>query len=84
MTDNDASAAREEKLAVLRRATIRLIAGIVALHGTALAIFYFAGIAHRDPTTRNTFVVVWMVATAIVVAFLLRKVRQARYVPRRR
>jgi hypothetical protein len=87
MTEDDVSsdsAARTAKIAVLRKATINLVAGIVALDATAMAIYYLAGIPHRDPTTRNTFVVIWMVATALVVAFLLRKVRQARFVPPRR
>ena len=79
---NDPS--REERIATLRRATMRLVLGIVALHGTALAIYFGAGIAHRSPTLHNEFVIVWMIATAILVAFLLRKVRQARFVPPRR
>lgn len=76
MTDiNDPRAIRR---AALRKATLGLVLGVVALDAVALLIYYVGGIAHASTQTRNTFVVVWTVATAIVVAVLLKRVRAAR------
>jgi hypothetical protein len=68
---------------MLRRATLQLFIGIVALHAVAIAVFYLSGIATGPERTRTIFVAVWTAATAITVAVLLRRVRQARFLTRR-
>ena len=76
MTDlNEPRAARR---AALRKATLRLVLGVIALDAVALLIYYAGGIVHASTQTRNVFVVVWTVATALVVAVLLKRVRAAR------
>ena len=70
---------RAGRRAALRRATLQLIVGVVALDAVALAIYYLGGIDHASVNTRQTFVVVWTVATAITVAVLLKRVRTARF-----
>ena len=77
MTDiNDPRAIRR---AALRKATLNLLLGVVALDAVALLIYYAGGVAHASTQTRNIFVVVWTVATAVTVAVLLKKVRTARF-----
>lgn len=78
--ENPEKAARR---ATLRRATLQLVMGVVVLDAIAMAIFYFGGIEHGPEKTRTIFVIIWTFATALVVAFLLRRVRAARYVTRR-
>jgi hypothetical protein len=78
--------ARESRRAALRRATVHLVLGVVILDAVAMGAFYAFGIGHGPERTRTIFVIVWTLATAIVVAFLLRRVRMARlsgYSPRR-
>jgi hypothetical protein len=69
---------RAVRRAALREATLRLVIGVVLLDAVVLALYYLAGIAHAPPRTRMIFSVTWTVATAIVVAILLRRVRAAR------
>jgi hypothetical protein len=73
---------RVVRRAALRRATLRLVIGVVALDGVAMAVYFLAGVQHASGQTRMYFTVTWTVATALVVAFLLKKVRAARYVRR--
>jgi predicted RND superfamily exporter protein len=68
--------------APVRRATLRLILGVVVLDAVAMAIYYLSGIAHATIATRQIFVVVWTVATALTVAVLLKRVRTARFANR--
>jgi hypothetical protein len=75
-TPNDPRAIRR---AAVRRATLHLVLGVVALDAVALAIYYLGGIATASVNTRQIFVVVWTVATAITVAVLLKRVRTARF-----
>jgi hypothetical protein len=75
---------RAVRRAALRRATLQLVAGVVALDAVALAIYYLGGIANASVSTRQTFVVIWTVATAITVAVLLKRVRTARFATRTR
>lgn len=70
---------RAAKRAEIRRATLRLILAVVALHSVALAVYYLADMAHAASRTRMTFTVVWTFATALTVALLLKRVRQARF-----
>ena len=62
----------------MRRATLNLVGAVLLLDGAALAVYYLADIVHRPRQTQMIFTVVWTFATAIVVAFLLRRVRLLR------
>jgi len=81
VTSSDPRAVRR---AALRRATLHLVAGVVALDAVAMAIYYLGGIDRAAVSTRQTFVVIWTVATAITVAVLLKRVRTARFASRSR
>ncbi|MDQ6633322.1 MAG: hypothetical protein M3Z10_01020, partial [Gemmatimonadota bacterium] len=72
MSSSDPRAVRR---AALRRATLHLVAGVVALDAVALAIYYLGGVDRAAVSTRQMFVVIWTVATAITVAVLLKRVR---------
>jgi hypothetical protein len=73
------SEARKAQRAVLRRATLELVAAVLALDAVAIAIWYLA-IAHAAERTKSIYVGVWTISTALVVAFFLKRVRKARYV----
>jgi hypothetical protein len=62
---------------------LQLVGGVLALDAVAMALYYFAGIGHASYRTRMIFVVTWSVATALTVAFLLRRVRVVRMANRR-
>ena len=74
---------RAAQRASLRRAVLRLVIGVVVLDAVALAIYYLAGIDHAPSRTQTTFVITWSVVTAVLVAFLLRRVRAVRFANRR-
>ena len=76
MTDEQAVA---ERRAALRTATLQLVVGVVALDAVALAIYYFGGVEHGSAQAKQIFTGVWVVATAVTVAFLLKRVRAVRY-----
>jgi hypothetical protein len=80
--DSSADETRADRRAALRRATLHLVLGVVVLDAAALGLFYALGIASGPERTRTVFVAMWTFATAITVAFLLRRVRQARYLNR--
>lgn len=67
----------------MRRATLQLLLGVVALDALAMTVYFFGGIQHGTQTKRTYFTVVWTVATALVVATLLKRVRAARFAGRR-
>ncbi|MEO6526483.1 MAG: hypothetical protein ABIP93_07655 [Gemmatimonadaceae bacterium] len=75
---------RAAQRATLRRAVLHLVFGVLLLDAVALSAYYLAGIEQGPPKMRTIYVVVWTVATAIVVAFLLRRVRLARFAGRMR
>jgi len=62
----------------MRRTTLQLVLGVVALDAVAIGIYYLVDMAHQVRQTQIVFVSVWTAATAITVAFLLRRVRVAR------
>jgi hypothetical protein len=62
----------------MRKAVAQLIGGILLLDAVALSVWYGAGISHARYNTRMTFTIVWTIATALTVAFLLRRVRRIR------
>ena len=70
--------------AAMRKATLQLVLGVVLLDAVALGIYYLGGIEHGSTQAKNIFTGVWLVATAITVAFLLRRVRALRYATPRR
>ncbi len=74
---------RAPQRAALRRAVLNLVIAVVVLDAIAMAIFYLTGIVHGPERTRWLFVIAWSIATAIVVAVLLRRVRAVRLANRR-
>ena len=71
-----------ERRAALRRTTLHLVLGVIALDAVALGIYYLGGIEHAAPRTRTIFVAIWTAATALTVAVLLRRVRRSRSIGR--
>jgi type VI protein secretion system component VasK len=71
-----------ERRAALRAATLHLVLGVVALDAVALLLYYGLDLAPGPNRTRTIFVAIWTFATAITVAFLLKRVRQARFITR--
>lgn len=66
------------KRAAMRRATLQLILGVGLLHGAAILTWY-AAIIHSPQRTKNIYVWIWLIATAFVVAILLKRVRRVRH-----
>jgi hypothetical protein len=62
----------------MRKAVFHLVLGVVVLHSVALGIYHLAGIERSSAQTRQIFTVVWLMATAITVAVLLKRVRRLR------
>jgi hypothetical protein len=79
MTDSSADDPRAARRAALRKATLQLVLGVVVLDAVALGIYYLGGIEHGSAQTKQIFTWVWLVITAITVAFLLKRVRAIRY-----
>ena len=74
---------RAAQRASLRRAVLHLVLGVAVLDAVAMLAYYVAGIEHASYRTRMLFVITWSVATALTVAFLLRRVRAVRLANRR-
>jgi hypothetical protein len=70
---------RATRRAAMRKATLNLVLGVVILDAVAMGLYYGLDIAHGPERTRTIFVALWTFATAITVAFLLRRVRAIRY-----
>ncbi len=62
----------------MRKAVFQLVLGIMVLDAVALGVYYFGGIEHGTTQSKQIFTAVWVVATAVTVAFLLRRVRLIR------
>jgi hypothetical protein len=62
----------------LRSAVLRLAISVVVLHAIAITIYYVADIALRPPSTRNAYLIVWMILTLAVVLPSLHRIRLAR------
>jgi heme/copper-type cytochrome/quinol oxidase subunit 4 len=71
-----------ERRRALRTATLHLVIGVATVHAVAFALFYLLHIEAGPERTRTIFIAVWTFATAITVAFLLRRVRMARMITR--
>ena len=70
---------RAVKRAALRMATMRLIVAVVILDAVALGTYYLGGIDQGSVLAKQVFTGVWLVATAMTVAILLKRVRAIRY-----
>jgi len=64
--------------AELRRLLLMLVASIVVLDGLIIGGYYLLHINLRSVKTQETFVAVWVVLTLLVVATMMKKIRQAR------
>ncbi len=67
----------------LQRAFARLVGGIVALDIVAIGIFEWGHVPERGPAMVQRYVVGWTVASALVAAWGLYQVKQARRAWRR-
>lgn len=75
---------RAGQRAALRKAVLQLVAGVVVLDALAVGIWYLGGVSHASPRAMQIFIGTWLVATAITVAVLLRRVRLVRHASWRR
>jgi hypothetical protein len=75
---------RAAQRASLRRAVLHLVIGVIVLDAIAMGIYYVAGIPHAARRTQMIFVVTWSIATALTVAYLLRRLRAVRFAGGRR
>lgn len=62
----------------MRRALFLLVGSVVALDAVVLALYVGLGIASKPSEWRTGFVVVWIVATGVVVGFGMKRLREAR------
>jgi hypothetical protein len=60
------------------------VIGVIVLDAIAMGIYYLAGIPHAARRTQMIFVVTWSIATALTVAYLLRRLRAVRFAGGRR
>ncbi len=67
-----------ERRLAMRKAVFQLVLGVIVLDAAALGVYYFGGIERGTTQAKQIFTGVWVVATAITVAFLLRRVRLIR------
>ena len=79
MTEPVTDDPRATRRAALRKATLQLVLGVVVLDVVALGFYYLGGIEHGSTQTKQIFTAVWVVATAITVAVLLKRVRMIRF-----
>ena len=70
---------RAAKRAALRVATLHLVVAVMVLDAVALGIYYLGGIDEGSVLAKQVFTGVWLVATAVTVAILLKRVRAIRY-----
>ncbi|MGH7622525.1 MAG: hypothetical protein ACREMU_09325 [Gemmatimonadaceae bacterium] len=64
--------------AELRRLLLILVATVVVLDGLIIGAYYALHINLRSAKTQGTFVAVWVVLTLLIVATMMKKIRQAR------
>lgn len=63
---------------VMKKYLLRLVIAVVALDTAVIALYYALRIGERPERTQETFVAVWVVVTLLIVATLMKKIRQAR------
>ena len=74
---------RDVPRTTVKQALQQLVLGILGFDAIVLSVWYLTGMERAAPDARTRFAVVWMFATALIVAFLLRRVRRARMMPLR-
>jgi hypothetical protein len=57
---------------------LRMIIAIVILDAVAIAVFYLLHFNRDVGPRQNTFIGVWMLLSAVIVAIQLRRIRRAR------
>ncbi|HEX3866287.1 MAG TPA: hypothetical protein VHV78_06010 [Gemmatimonadaceae bacterium] len=62
----------------MKRLLVTMIVAVVGLDAAVIGLYYGFHIRERTDKTQETFVAVWVVLTLLVVATLLRRIRQAR------
>ena len=62
----------------LKRLLLILVASVVVLDASVIGLYYAAHVQDRPVKTQQTFVAVWVVLTLIVVATMMKRIRQAR------
>ncbi len=67
----------DDRLAQMRQALLRMVAGVVVIDLVAVAVLFLTDI-RNDPTKSPILLGVWMVATLIVVLPSLRTIRRLR------
>jgi hypothetical protein len=63
---------------VIKRNLLLMIVAIVILDSIAIPVFYLFHFNRDVGTRQNTFIGIWMLLSAAVVAVQLRKIRRAR------
>ena len=64
--------------AELRRLLLVLVVTIIVLDGVIIGAYYALHVNLRSVKTQETFVAVWVVLTLLIVATMMKKIRQAR------
>ena len=64
--------------AAVKQHLIRMIVAIVILDAIAIPVFYLLHLNERPGTPQNTYVGIWTLVSALIVAIQLRKIRRAR------
>jgi uncharacterized membrane protein YoaK (UPF0700 family) len=63
---------------LMKKYLLRLVIAVVALDSAVIGLYYALRIGERPERTQQTFVAVWVVVTLLIVATLMKKIRQAR------
>jgi len=61
-----------------KKTLLTLVVMVAVLHSIAIAVYHFYHIPDRPLKTQQLFVGVWVMATLLVIAPMMRKIRQAR------
>jgi hypothetical protein len=68
----------------LQRELLRLVLGVIAVHGIAIGAYYLLGFETRGRTPRLIFMITWVAATLAVVIPTIRRIKVLRARARRR
>ena len=63
---------------LMKKYLLRLVIAVVLLDSAAIAVHNAFRIGERPERTQQSFVAVWVVVTLLIVATLMKKIRQAR------
>ena len=61
-----------------KKHVLTLIALVLVLHGIMIGAYYAFGVRDRPIKTQQTFALVWIVLTLIIVTVMLKRVRRTR------